>query len=177
MAIDIPLLNTLNLVVYRLDIPSGWSEDPPGDATKGYNPTLREPRVSRTAGARSVVRKEMTAVKIPVQVEVQTDHQLRMVFGGDAPNSQIAFVARRRRLERMGLTDSTTGNCLIKRGDRVSHLEKRGKVVKAFQATPLTAPQPDSLYIHEVRAKSWGFGSDHYALEIFYTTTRQPSIR
>ena len=177
MAIDIPLLSTLDVVIYRLDIAAGWADDPPGDPTKGYNIGLREPRISRTAGVRSVTREEMAAIKVPCQVEVQTDHQLRMMFGGDAPTSNIAFVCRRRTLERMSLIDATTGNCLLKRGDRVASLEKRGKTVKAFQKTPLTAPAPDSLYLYEVRARSWGFGADRYALEILYTTTRSPGTR
>lgn len=165
MTIRVPLINPVNAVIYRLDIQGTWAVDPPGSMTTGYDYLLREPVVSRTGGARSVARAELAAIRVPCQVEIQSFEQLQMVFGGNAPVTNIALVFHRRDLERLTLLDSNK-KCLLKPADRISHIEKSGRTVNTFE---------QSLYIYEVRPKSWGFGPDGYDLEVAYTTYRTTS--
>lgn len=174
----VPLIEkTVKVVIHRLDRSATWAVDPPGaDYSAGYDPILREPVISRVAGVRTIPRVELAEVKISCQVETQRMEQLRFTFGGDAPVTDIAFVLDRRTLRRMSLLDAATGKCLLQRGDRISRLEKRsGSVILPYQASPYTEVRDDSLFIYEVRPRSWGFGRDGYNLEIIYTYKRQPA--
>lgn len=167
MPIRVPLLWPVDVIIYRLDIQGTWATDPPGSPTEGYNYLLREPVVSRTAGARTVTRAELAPVTVPAQVEVQTYQQLAATFGGDSAVTDIAFVTHRQDLETLGLLDANK-HCLLKPGDRIDHIEKTGRTVQTFTK---------QLFIYEVRPKSWGFGPDGYDLEVIYTTYRSADPR
>jgi len=167
MTIRVPLLFPIQLCIYRLDIQGTWTENPPGSPTTGYNYLLREPVVSRTAGARTVTRHEMASILVPAQVEVQTYQQLQATFGGDSAATELAFVCHRQTLETLSLLDANK-HCLLKPGDRIDHLEKSGRTIQTFAK---------QLFIYEVRPKSWGFGPDGYDLEVLYTTYRSADPR
>ncbi len=165
--IRIPLLNTVDIIIYRLDIQATWAVDPPGPATEGYDYVYREPVVERNAGVRTVNREEMAPVTVEVQVETQTFEQLQAAFGGDNAATDQAFVAHREQLADLGLLDA--GNkCVLKPGDRIDHVEKDGVVVLSYEKP---------LYIYEVRPRSWGCGPTGYDLEIIYTTHRSADPR
>ncbi|HUW09865.1 MAG TPA: hypothetical protein VM537_09045 [Anaerolineae bacterium] len=167
MAIRVPLIAPVSAAIYRLDIQGTWATDPPGSPTEGYNYLLREPVVSRTAGVRTVTRAEMAVVLVPCQVEVQSYQQLSSTFGGDSAVTEIALVTHRRDLESLSLLDANR-HCILKPGDRISHIERTGRTVQTFNKP---------LYIYEIRPKSWGFGPDGYDLEVIYTTYRSSDPR
>jgi len=159
----VPLINPIKAVIYRLDIQAIWAADPAGDPAAGYDPTLREPYITDVDGVRTTTRVEMAAVKVPCQVETQSFEQLNAVFGGDDPVTDVVFVAHRQDLKKLSLLDATTRKCLLKPGDRIAHIERKGHQVLAYEKP---------LYIYEVRPRSWGFGPDGYDLEVLYTTYR-----
>jgi len=166
---------TSTVVIHRLDRTATWAVDPAGTQfDEGYDPLLREPIATWTAGTREVPREELAEVKVPCQVETMAFERLRLIFGGDAPVTQTVFVLDRRTLRRMSLLDATTGKCLLQRDDRISRLERRGSVVLPHQETPYATPAIDSLFVYEVRPASWGFGRDGYNLELLYTYKRLP---
>lgn len=168
MSVSVPLLWPMIALVHRLDTNSTWDIDPPGDLAEGYDPILREPVVYRSAGARVSARQELTVVRVPCQVETARTEDLQMVFTGDDPDSLVVFVLSRPDLRNLNLIDSTTGNVLLKPGDRISALEKYGfpgTIVKQYEKP---------LYIYQVVSpRSQGFGADGYDLELVYTTHRK----
>jgi hypothetical protein len=170
--VSVPLLWPIDVVIYRLDIQATWAEDPPGAAhDKGYDPILGEPVISRGDAAsrpRTVPRKEHPPIRVPCQKETVKDEELNMATTGDDPLSTIRFVAHRADLERLGLLDPTTRNCVLKKGDRISHLERKGTgvMVKQYQKP---------LYVYRVDDGSDGFGFDNYDLHIIWTWHRPDS--
>ena len=173
MIIRVPLLlQKAVAVIHRLDITSTWNVNPPGEKTTGYSHTFDEPIVYDTSevapNTRTSARTEMAAVRIPCQVEILTDEELRQIALGDDPITNLSLILHRRDLERLGLLDSNR-DVLLKKGDRISCLERygaaSGTVVKSF-ANP-------GLYVLEVRSGSWGFGPDGYDLERVITFRRK----
>jgi hypothetical protein len=90
---------------------------------------------------------------------------------GDAPITNISFVFHREDLENLGLLDSNR-DVMLKKGDRISHLEKYGAPVGTISKN-FSDP---GLYIYEMRSRSWGFGPDGYDLEIALTTKRTEGV-
>lgn len=164
----VPLLNELSAIVLeRLDIAATWLQDPPGTPTTGYNPTTRVPYVydDPGTGEREDTRQYSAPIRVPCQVEVNTWLMLQQEFVGDAPDSQIAFVLHHMNLASLGLL-SSTGALSIKKGDKISAIEKNG--IPGQVVRPLDSP----LYIFEVRPRGWGFGPLGHDLQVVYTTTR-----
>jgi hypothetical protein len=167
MTVSVPLLWPVKAVIRRLDIGATYNVDPPGDDyDEGYDKILGEPVIYRTSGTRTHPRQEMSAVEVECQIEMQRYEELRATFGGDDPVTNIALVFHRVELKALGLVDASTGDCLLKPGDRIQSIKKNGNVVRTFQK---------SLYIYELRPRSWGFGVDGYDLEIAYTSYRESS--
>ena len=177
MIIRVPLvLKSSVAVIHRLDIDATRNEDPPGaqagsnPTDQGYNFLLREPVVYNepSTAERTSTRKELPAVRVPCQVENLTEERLRELGVGDAPVSSQILVLHRKDLERLGLLDADR-ECVIKKGDRVSRLERSnapaGQVIKRFQDT--------GQFVEEVRGASWGFGPDGYDLELVFLQDRR----
>jgi hypothetical protein len=176
MIIRVPLLLQRSVaVIHRLDISSTRAANPPGEANVGYDETLREPIVydgsTTTPDTRQDTRKELSEIRVPCQVEVLSDEALRELGVGDAPITNMTFVFHRETLENLGLLDSNR-DVTLKKGDRVSHLEKYGAAV----GTVIKTFSDPGLYIYEMRAGSWGFGPDGYDLEIALTSKRQEAV-
>jgi hypothetical protein len=172
MTVSVPLLWPIDAVIHRIDIPATWAEDPPGTAhDKGYDDILREPVISRGDDAdrpRTVPRVEYAQIRLPVQEEPKTNEELNMAATGDDPLSNVVFVCHRNDLRRLALLDTSTGNCLLKKGDRISHLERKGTRVKVRE-------WQKPLYIYRVDDGSQGFGLDNYDLHIIWTWHRPDS--
>jgi hypothetical protein len=165
----IPLIrNVVDIVLYRLDPDTTWAYDPPGSDTQGYDPILKEPIIveNNTTTEWDSSRKELTAVRIPAQVETQSQKRLEMTFSGNVPNSRFVFVLHRMHLEPLDLIDSN-GDCLIKPYDRIPSLERHnfvGSTIKTFVP---------NLYVFEAQDASWGAGGSTRGqdLVLLYTQT------
>jgi len=169
MAIRVPLIWPVDAVIHRLDIQSTWEEDPSGTPDTGFDPILREPYIvhDTDTNTRSSMRQELAAVRVPVQVRFRISEQLKMAYGiGNDPIANIVFIAHRQDLETLGLLDATSRNCLLKAGDRISQLERKGLgvVVRVFDKP---------LYVYRVDDGSQGFGIDGYDLQVIWTSHRQ----
>lgn len=155
------------VVIARLDQAATWDEDPPGDPSEGYDPILGEPYVYHSSGVRTSTRQEMAEITIPCQYEEISENRLRTIFTGDAPVTQVTLVLDMQDLRDNSLISSSTGDCLLKPGDRIVRLEtKTGIVTRTFK---------DELYIYEVRSGSHGFGKTGYDLYNVFTTYRSPT--
>ena len=139
MIIRVPLiLQPVIAVIHRLDVKGTRQHDPEGVATSGYDEVLQEPITYNTpTGTKVDSRREFAPIKVPCQLENLTDEQLDQMITGDTPVSNMVLVFHRADLERLGLLDSNR-NTIIKKGDRVEHLERAngaaGAVVKKFTA-------------------------------------------
>lgn len=158
----VPLLNPILAVIERLDITSTWTQDPPGSASIGMHRVFREPEAYEESGEITDTRQYLTAVEVPCQFEVMTYEERQQTWGGDAPDSEIVLVLHRRDLARLSLIDVSTGNCILKTGDKITSFKKRSKTV-------LT---PDALYIFKIIPASEGMGPDGYDLHLVGTTNR-----
>lgn len=169
LTVSVPLIFPVRAVIYRLDIQATWAVDPPGEQDKGYDEILREPVIYRTAaGDRASPRVEMAPVKIKVQEETKTSEQLRMAATGNDELSTVVFVTHRRDLELQNLIDLQTGNCKLKAGDRISHLERLATTTKIRQ-------WHKPLYVYRVD-DGMGLGID-YSLHLIWTSHRDYSAR
>lgn len=155
-------------VIYRLDQPSTWAQDPPGTPSAGYDPILREPYVYRASGVRATTRQEMAPISVPCQYSTMSEYRLRMIFTGDAPVTNSVLILDREDMRNLSLLDATTGECTLKPGDRLDHLEsKAGVVTRTFNP---------HLFIYEVRTGSHGFGRDGYDLYNVFLSHRSPTV-
>jgi len=170
--ISVPLIWPMQAVIYRSDQDSTWSVDPPGDLDEGFDPLLREPIIYRdpVTTERESARQELAAVRVPCQVETAKTEDLQQIVVGDDPVTDEVLVVSRPDLKWLGLVDLTTGNNLLKPGDRIECLEKYrmpGTVVRTYVKP---------LYIYRIVApRSQGFGEDGYDLELIYTAHRRAS--
>jgi len=169
----IPLVNVLSAIALeRLDIAATRATDPPGDPTEGYHPELRAPYPYNdvATGARADTRQYLTAIRVPCQVEVMSWERLAKEFAGDAPDVNTVFVAHHMHLTTLGLLESN-GNCLIKKWDKITAIEKNG--IPGSVSRPLPRP----LYIFEVRPAGWGLGPLGHDLQLLFVTERPARTR
>lgn len=169
-----PLLFPSLLKVSRLDIVATERVDPDGPAgplTSGYDPDLREPVVYTDAsGSRASSVRYKPPVLIPCQVEIKKFEELRQVFGGDAPITEMVFVLHNKDLVRMGLLKcgsgcGTDGTLKLKTNDRIDAVLCRRKRVPNIDLK-------EDLYIFRIDPGSWGMGPSGTDLKIVYTTNR-----
>jgi hypothetical protein len=163
------------VVISRLDVQATDRFDPDGagSLTSGYDPDLRSPYVYQdSAGDRTSATQYMPPLRVPCQVEIQTFEDLQQVFGGNAPNSNIAFILHSITLKRMGLIIED-GQCPKQGGmnigvnDRIDAIEEPGD--RKIKSIHIAEP----LYIIRIDPGSWGMGPAGHDLKIVYTATRQ----
>jgi hypothetical protein len=95
-------------------------------------------------------RGEHPSVRIPCQVEPERDDEQRVLPSGNAPRSRLALVMHFEDLERMSLVDASTGDAIVRPGDRLGALYTLGgALVQRF------AP---GLYVTEARSLGFGLG-------------------
>lgn len=140
----------------RLDTLGTATADPDGPAstTSGYDPDFKESVLvdENDDGVGERRRRELPPVRLPCQVEPYAFDAMRMLAAGNAPRSRIELVFHFSDLEREGLVDATTGDALVRPGDRLAALfDRAGALVQAIPSSP-------GLYATE--ARPIGFGLD-----------------
>lgn len=117
----------------------------------GYDDDFREPALLDTGdaiGAR--VRREHPPVLLPCQVEPQSFDALQMFASGNVPSSRVELLCHYRDLERAGLVDPTSGDALVRVGDRLGALfDSAGSLVQRIRTPP-------GLYVTEARPIGFG---------------------
>lgn len=139
--------------LHRLDT-QAMAQDPdgPGALEHGYDPDFKEPvLVDRNDdGIGERIRQEHPAVRIPCQVEPKVFEELRMFASGNAPRSRIDLLFHFKDLERLDLIERTTGDALVRPGDRLGAiLDIAGALVQAIRTPP-------GLYVIEARPTGFG---------------------
>jgi len=137
--------------LHRLDT-DAMAQDPDGagPATAGFDPDFREPVLldADGDGVAEPWRREHPPVRLPCQVEPGASDELRMATTGNAPRASLALVFHFADLERLGLVDPSTGEALVRPGDRLSALLARdGSLAQSFRSP---------LYAIEVRPLGFG---------------------
>lgn len=174
----VPLLFPSAVVISRLSTTLTRTVDPDGAGplTSGYDPDLREPYSYEDTGETTPEgeEKKFTTVRyappirIPCQVEIKSNEELRQVVHGDAPVTEWVFVLHNRDLKRLGLLELNYGCCApaLKTNDRIDRIEELrspGKINHNFK---------EKLYIYRIDPGSWGMGPSGTDLHIVYTANR-----
>jgi len=123
--------------------------DGAGALTSGYDADFQETVLVPTPGGRATnARREKPLLRIPCQVEVQAFGELTELLPGNSPRSNLVLVFHFQDLERMGLVERTTGDALLRVGDRLEAIRdyRTGELVQAIRTPPglyLTQAQPE----------------------------------
>lgn len=118
------------------------------------DPDFKEPRLydADDDGLDDRVRFELPAVNVPCQVEPKSFEELRMLASGNSPRSSFELVFHFADLERLGLVDETTGDALIRPGDRLAAIRDLcGDLVQLIRTQP-------GVYVTESRPIGFGLG-------------------
>ena len=164
--------------IHRLDTQSTATVDPdgPGPLHGGYDPDFKEPVLVDLDdnGVSERIRREYPPIKVPCQVEPDTFEALSMHASGNAPDSEIALVFHFRDLERLELVSTSTGDAMIRPGDRLAALhDKQGNLIQEIR-------NPPGLYVNEAKPISFGLGMVHprrNLLSVTFTDRRQAPRR
>ena len=138
----------------RLDTRGTAQGEPDGTGSlgAGYDPDFKESvLVDRNDdGVGERVRREYPAIRLPCQVEPEVFDALRLLASGNAPRSRLELVFHFADLERVGLVDPTSGDALLRPGDRLIALcDLAGVLVQAIRTPP-------GLYVTEARPLGFG---------------------
>ncbi len=171
MTIRVPLVGlgmTLSTaVLHRLDTTSTRAVDPPGDPPTGYDEDFDAPVTYQSGTTRTSARRELTAVRVPCQVETPSFRLLEQYGPGVVERTRIVLVTHRQQLESLGLIDGSSREVLIRKGDRVSAIERYGVPGTVQMSLP-----GDGLFVFEVRPGSLGFGPEGHDLELVFLQDR-----
>jgi hypothetical protein len=123
--------------------------DGPGPLTSGYDADFQEPVLVSIAGGGGGqdARREKPPIHVPCQVEVQAFGELTELATGNSPHSRLVLVFHFADLEQLGLVDPTTGDALLRVGDRLVAIRdlRTDELVQAIRTPPglyLTEAQP-----------------------------------
>ena len=124
--------------------------DGAGPLTSGYDADFQETVLlpSSAGGPGRDTRREKPPLRLPCQIEIQSFAALTELAAGNSPRSHVVLVFQFRDLERLGLVDPSTGDALLRVGDRLVAIRDRrtGELVQAVRTPPglyLTEPQPE----------------------------------
>src|SRR5882672_8400287 len=94
--------------------------DGPGPLRSGYDADFQETvLVPNSAGPGRDARREKPLIRVPCQIEVQSFGELAELATGNSPRSRLVLVFHFADLEQLGLVDPTTGDTLLRVGDRL----------------------------------------------------------
>jgi len=149
------LINPFAAELAQLD-PAATAADPdgPGPLTSGYDADFQETVLLPSAGGRGRdARREEPLIRVPCQVEVQAFGALTELATGNSPRSHLVLVFHFGDLEQLGLVDPTTGDALLRAGDRLVAIRdlRTGELVQAIRTPP-------GLYLTEAQPQSFGLG-------------------
>jgi len=139
--------------------------DGPGALASGYDADFQETALVPTSNGRGLdARREKPPIRIPCQVEVQAFGELQEVLTGNSPRSNLVLVFHFQDLERMGLVEPTTGDALLRVGDRLAAIcdYRTGELVQAIRTPP-------GLYLTEAQPQSFGLGTRRNLLLATFT--------
>lgn len=139
--------------------------DGAGALTSGYDADFQETVLVPISNGRGAdARREKPPVRIPCQVEVQAFGELTELLPGNSPRSNLVLVFHFRDLEKMGLVDPTTGDALLRVGDRLAAIRdyRTGELVQAIRTPP-------GLYLTEAQPQSFGLGLSRNLLLATFT--------
>jgi len=143
------LLQVFAAELARLDTAATAADpDGPGPLTSGYDADFQETVLVPSGGPRGRdARREKPLIRVPCQIEVQSFGELAELTTGNSPRSHLVLVFHFADLEQLGLVDPTTGDALLRVGDRLVAIRERrtGALIQAVRTPPglyLTEPQP-----------------------------------
>lgn len=143
------LLQTFLAELAQLDIAvTAADPDGAGPVASGYDPDFQETvLLPAAAGPGRDARREKPPLRVPCQIEVQSFAALTELATGNSPRSHVVLVFHFRELERLGLVEPSTGDALLRVGDRLVAIRDRrtSELVQAVRTPPglyLTEPQP-----------------------------------
>jgi len=111
-------------------------------STTAYDADFAEP----VAGG----RRELPPIRVRAQVEPAEYEDLVQAAAGNVPRSRLGLVFEFRDLERHGLVDPTTGEALLRPGDRLVAIhDVLGQLVQVIRTPP-------GLYLTEARPIGFG---------------------
>jgi hypothetical protein len=128
---------------------TGTDPDGAGPLTSGYDADFQETvLLPRPVGTGRDSRREKPPLHLPCQIEVQSFAALNELATGNSPRSHVVLVFHFRDLERQGLVDPSTGDALLRVGDRLVAIRDRrtAEIVQTVRTPPglyLTEPQPE----------------------------------
>lgn len=144
--------------IFRLS-QEGMAADPDGAGveTSGLDPIFREPIIRASSGSDRIgapIRSELAALLVPCQVEDRSWEDLRMRLGGDDPRGEVTLIFHFSTLEALGLVDATTGDALLRKGDRLGSIRdfRTEALVQAVR-------NPPGLFATHVQPRSYGLSS------------------
>jgi hypothetical protein len=118
------------------------------------DPDFKEPRLidADDDGLDDRPRFELPPINVPCQVEPKTFDELSMLASGNSPRSNFELIFHFADLERLELVDETTGDALIRPGDRLAAIRDLcGDLVQLIR-------NPPGVYVTEARPIGFGLG-------------------
>jgi hypothetical protein len=159
------LINAFAAEICQLDvIATAADPDGAGPLTSGYDADFQETVLLPTANGRGVdARRERPPIRIPCQVEVQAFGELQEMLTGNSPRAQVVLVFHFQDLERLSLVDATTGDALLRVGDRLVAIRdhRTGALIQAIRTPP-------GLYLTEAQPQ-FGLGRQRNLLLVTFT--------
>ena len=143
------LLEAFAAELAQLDVTATTADpDGSGPLASGYDADFQETTfVPEPGGGRQDARREKAPIFLPCQIEVQAFGELTELITGNSPRSQLVLVFHFVDLERLDLVDPSTGESLLRVGDRLAAIRdlRTGEIVQAIRTPPglyLTEAQP-----------------------------------
>jgi hypothetical protein len=139
------LINPYEAELAQLDtVATAGDPDGVGMLTSGYDPDFHEPIVfTNPSGVRTSARREKSpTIRVPCQIEPLMFEALQQFANGDSPDSRVVLCFRFHDLKKLGLVNTTTGETMIRKGDRLNAIYQRcgGPLVQTIR-------QPPGLYV------------------------------
>ena len=140
--------------LHQLDTLTTASTDPDGvgPLTSGFDDDFKESVLVDTDsdGVGEAVRDERPPVLVTCQVEPDTMAKLQVFASGASPESAFELVFHFSDLTRLGLVDPTTGDAMIRLGDRLS-------AILSVEEEPMASfPDPPGMFVTEARPIGFG---------------------
>lgn len=149
------LINPFLAELAQLDpVATAGDPDGPGPLEAGYDPDFQETVVVPDGTWRGRdARREKPSIFVPCQIEVTSFGALQELATGNSPRSHLVLVFHVRDLEHLGLVDATTGEALLRVGDRLVSIRdfNTSELVQAIRTPP-------GLYITEAQPQGFGIG-------------------
>lgn len=170
------LIHPFKAKIYRLDVTATAADpDAGGPRTAGYDRTFREPkRIVSATNTNS--RKELAPVLLPCQFEGDEQQgALKQTSAGDDGGTTIRLILHFQDLEAMGLVDPTSGEALIRKGDRFESMHDYTSE-ELIQFVGGASLGEGGLYCVEARPVSWGLSGMRRNLLIAVFNDRDASF-